>query len=119
MDFFNEILDIFKFNNAQKRSALDDFNSFIKPRVAQELILLLPQTSLKKAQEVENHESTEGQKKIASIITQNLSREKIEEVEKAIVGQTIIEYINFMFKDANLEQQTRAKEVFTKHGIQI
>ena len=119
MDFFNEILDIFKFNDAQKRSALEDFNSFIKPRVAQELILLLPQTSIKEVHGVENPESTDGQKKIASIITQNLSREKIEEVEKAIVGQTIIEYINFMFKDATPEQQSRAKEVFTKHGIQI
>lgn len=117
MDFLDEILNIFGFNDVQKKETFNNLNSFIKPKVTQELIGLLPEDKIRAINEVQDYDSIQSQKMIASLISENLDLEKIEEIKKIVIGQIVLAYISHMFNESSIEEQNKIKEILLKNGI--
>ncbi|MEI6316382.1 MAG: hypothetical protein WCO65_01485 [bacterium] len=117
MDILTDIFEIFKFDDAQKKKAFADLDTLIKAKITNDLVSQLPVNTIQEIQLFENFNSNETQEKIAIILQQHFSSEKIKDMQQAAIGYVVMEYLAYMYGEQTAEQQVQITNVLKKYGV--
>src|ERR1700743_3143429 len=119
MDLLDEIFDLCKFTSQQKKEAINDIDVLIKAKVSNDLIARLPNELNLKIKSISAVASPEVEEKIATIIKQYFSVEKIKEEQKTAIGTVVLSYFDFMLADASNENKEKAMAILRKYGVKV
>jgi hypothetical protein len=119
MDFLNDIFDLLSFSEMQKQDALKDFELAVQKKILNDLISELPAEASKRIKNINSAREVGCEKEIGTILKSHFPIERIKEEQLKAFALLSLQYIDFMFKEADVDQKQKLKNIFVKYDIAL